>query len=59
MLYFPVLWLTLFGYHAVGVHPKPSAEHEEVGLVRDHSETHYEAMTYEELKNLLEGNCKV
>ena len=26
------------------------AEHEEMGLVRDHSEAHYEAMTYEELE---------
>ena len=26
------------------------AEHEGMGLVRDHSEAHYEAMTYEELE---------
>ena len=26
------------------------AEHEEMGLVRDHSEAHYEVMTYEELE---------
>ena len=29
------------------------AKHEEMGLVRDHSEAHYEAMTYEELETHL------
>ena len=32
-----------------------SEEHEEMGLVRDHSEAHYEAMTYEELEIRLRG----
>lgn len=32
------------------------AEHEEMGLVRDHSEAHYEAMTYKELEIRLKNN---